>query len=223
LPTLQPGQYLLSRADRHAMRRGPAPGFTLIDLVLALSILTIMVTVLFGGFRLALRAWQQGEDRAAALQHVRSMRQMLEQALGGTCGYAGLVEQGTATPVIFFKGESERVSFVTMSPPISPPAAIAFVAVTLSIDAGTAPGLAIREKALPNFDPFETVTPSVVDPTITAIRLRYLRDAGSWEESWDAAEEHALPRAVEVTLTERINARAQESTTITVPIRANAP
>ena len=205
------------------MRRRPAPGFTLVELVLALSILAIMMTILFGGLRLGLQAWQRVEARAAVLQHARSMTQILEEALGGICGYAGLAERGTAIPVIFFKGESERVSFVTVSPPISPPAAIPFVAVTLSIDAGSAAGLAIREKALPNFDPFERVTPSVVDPTITAIRFRYLRDAGSWEDSWDAVEESALPRAVEVTLTAMIDGRARESTPITVPIRVNAP
>lgn len=216
-------EHLISRAGRRAMRRRPAPGFTLIELVLAVSILAIMITVLFGGLRIGLRAWQRGEDRAAVLEHARSMRQILEEALGGTCGYAGLAEQGAATPVILFKGEPERVSFVTVSPPISPPAPIAFVAVTLSIDAGTAPGLAIREKALPNFDPFETVTPSLVDPAITAVRFRYLRDTSSWEERWDAVEEHALPRAVEVTLTERINGRAEKFPPITVPIRVNAP
>jgi len=210
-------------ANRDAMTRRSAPGFTLIELVLALSILAIMITVLLGGLRMGLRAWQRGEDRAAVLQHGRSVTQIIEEALGGTYGYAGLVKQDAATPVILFKGYSERLSFVTVSPPISPPAAIPFVAVTLSIDSGAAPGLAIREKALPNFDPFETVAPSVVDPTITAIRFRYLRDGGSWEESWDAVEEHALPQAVEVTLTATIHGRAQESTPITVPIRVNAP
>src|SRR5437867_2079247 len=124
------------------MRRRLAAGFTLIELVLALSILAIMITVLFGGLRMGLRAWQRGEDRAAILQRARSMAQLIEEALGGTYGYAGLVEQGAATPVIFFKGQSERLSFVTVSPPVSPPAAIPFVAVTLSIDAGAAPGLA---------------------------------------------------------------------------------
>jgi prepilin-type N-terminal cleavage/methylation domain-containing protein len=205
------------------MGRRPAPGFTLVELVMALSILAIMVTILFGGLRMGLRAWQRIEARAAVLQHARSMTQILEEALGGTYGYAGLAERGTAIPVIFFKGESDRVSFVTVSPPISPTAAIPFVAVTLSVDAGATPGLAIREKALPKFDPFERVTPSVVDPTTTAIRFRYLRDAGSWETRWDAVTESALPRAVEVTLTAMIDGRAQESAPITVPIRVTAP
>jgi general secretion pathway protein J len=204
------------------MRRRSSSGLTLIELILALSVVAIMMTILFGGLRMGLRAWQRAEQRAAALQHARGMTQVLEESLGGIHGYVGLAEQG-AMPIIFFKGEPHRVSFVTASPPISPPSAIPFVAVTLSIDSGTAPGLAIREKALPNFEPFETVPPSVVDPTITAIRFRYLRDPDSWEESWDAVDESALPRAVEVTITAMIDGRAQDSAPIVVPIWVNAP
>jgi general secretion pathway protein J len=204
------------------MRRRSSSGFTLIELILALSIVAIMITILFGGLRIGLRTWQRTEQRAAALQRARGMTQVLEEALGGIHGYVGLAEQG-AIPIIFFKGESQRVSFVTVSPPISPPSAIPFVAVTLSIDTGSAPGLAIREKALPNFEPFETVPPSVVDSSITAIRFRYLRGADSWEESWDAVEESALPRAVEVTITAMIDGQAQDSAPIVVPIRVNAP
>ena len=121
-----------------------------------------------------------------------------------------------------FQGGADRLSFVTVSPPISLPAPIPFVAVTLSMDAGNAPGLAIREKALPNFNPFEAVAPSAVDPTITAIRFRYLRDEGEWEETWDGPVERIVPRAVEVTLTAMTNGRVQQAPPITVPIRVNS-
>jgi len=105
-----------------------------------------------------------------------------------------------------------------------PPTPIPFVAVTLSIDAGNAPGLAIREKALPNFDPFEAVTPSVVDPTIASVRFRYMRSDGGWEEVWDSAEEHTLPQAIEVTLTPAVDERVEPPKPIIlmVPIRVNA-
>ena len=52
-------------ATAHPMRRRAPSGFTLIELVLALSIVAIMVTMLFSGLRVGLRAWQSGEDRAA--------------------------------------------------------------------------------------------------------------------------------------------------------------
>jgi len=204
------------------MSRRRERGFTLIELVLALSILAVMLAVLFGSLRVGLRAWQRGEERAETLQHARSMTQILEQALGGAYAFQGVVDQNSQ-PQIIFKGAADRLSFVTVSPPMPFPVPIAFTSVTLLMEAGTSPGLAIREKALPNFQPFEEVAPSLVDPSITAIRFRYLRDEGSWEEAWDAGEDRGLPRAVEETLTAMINGRVREQSPMTVPIRVTTP
>jgi general secretion pathway protein J len=206
------------------MRRGTERGFTLLELVLALSIVAVMLTILFGGLRVGLRAWQRGEERAEVLEHARSMAQIIEQTLSGAYAFQGQIDQNTQAQILF-QGGAEKVSLVTLSPPLPLPAPVAFTAVTLSMETGVAFGLAIREKALPNFDPFESVTPSVVDPTITGIRFRYLRDpdGGSWEDTWDGAEERILPRAVEVTLTTMINGRVQEQSPITVPVRVTTP
>ena len=206
------------------MRRRAERGFTLLELVLALSIVAVMLTILFGGLRVGLRAWQRGEERAETLEHARSMNQLIEQTLAGTYPFQGRIDQSTQARVLF-QGEAEKASFVTMSPPLPLPAAVAFTAVTLSMEAGASFGLAIREKALPNFDPFETVRPSLVDPTVTGIRFRYLRDpdGGTWEDTWDGVHERGLPRAVEVTLTTMINGRVQEQAPITVPVRVTTP
>jgi general secretion pathway protein J len=206
------------------MSRPAERGFTLIELVLALSIVALMMTILFGGLRVGLRAWQRGEERAETLEHARSMTQLLEHALAGAYPFQGQVDQNSQVQVLF-QGEADKVTFVTTSPPIPFSSPLAFTAITLSMEAGAAPGLAIREKALPNFDPFEAVAPSLIDPSITAVRFRYLRDpdGGSWEETWDGADERAVPRAIEVTLTAVINGGLQEQAPITVPIRVTAP
>jgi general secretion pathway protein J len=199
-------------------------GFTLIELVLALSILALMITVLFGGLRVGIRAWQRGEERANTLEHARSMSQLLEQTLAGAYPFQGQTEQ-IGQPQTLFQGEAGKLSFVTVSSPVPAAIPIAFSAITLSIDGGSAPGLAIRAKVLPNFDPFEAVAPGILDPSITAIRFRYLRDpdGGAWEDTWDGAEERALPRAIEVTLTAMINGQTQEERPITIPIRMTSP
>ena len=207
------------------MRRRAEQGFTLLELVLALSIVAVMLTILFGGLRVGLRAWQRGEERAEALEHARSLGQVIEQTLAGVYAFQGRIDTNTQARILF-EGEAEKVSLVTVSPPLALPGAIAFTAVTLSVDAGASFGLAIREKALPNFDPFETVKPSVVDPTVAGIRFRYLRDTdggSSWEDTWDGVKERGLPRAVEVTLTTMINGLPSEQAPITVPVRVTTP
>ena len=206
------------------MSRPRERGFTLIELVLALTIVALMLTVLFSSLRVGLRAWQRGEERAEALEYSRSMTQLVELALGAAYPFQGRMDKNEPLQILF-KGEEDKVSFVTLSPPFPRSAPVAFTAVTLAMRTGPDPGLAIREKVLPNFDPFEQLPPDIVDPTVLGIAFRYLRDPDSdtWEKTWNGAEERALPRAIEVTLTVQLNGRAEERPPLTVPIRVTAP
>jgi general secretion pathway protein J len=197
-------------------------GFTLLELLLALSIVAAMLAIVFGGLRVGIRAWQRGEETTEALQHSRSISALLGQSLAGTHPYLGPAPAGAQADLLF-QGEADRLSFVTITPPFGLGAPIAFTAVTLSIDEGDRPGFAIREKALPNDDPFELGTPVVVDPTVTAIRFRYLRDTeGSWEETWDGSAERALPRAVEVTITISGAGGAVEQPPVTMSLKVRS-
>jgi general secretion pathway protein J len=206
------------RIDRHAAR-----GFTLIELVLALSILAIMITMMFGGLRVGLRAWQRGEAHAEALEHARGVTQLLKQTLDGIYPWHGKTEQ-LGPLQLLFKGEAERLSFVTVSPPLPFAAPIAFTAVTLSMSADSTPGLAIREKALPSYNPFEEVAPDLVVPSATAIHFSYLRASdGEWVETWDVGQERTLTQAVKVTLTTAVDGRVQEVPSITVQVRVTTP
>jgi general secretion pathway protein J len=205
------------------MTRNAQRGFTLIELVLALSIVAAMLAIVFGGLRVAIRAWQSGEQRTEALQHARSLAALLAQSIGGTTPYLGTPLAG-AQPEVQFVGEPTRMAFVTVAPPYPLPAPIAFTAVTFGVDEGERPGFAIREKALPSDEPFEQLEPIVVDPSLVAVRFRYLRQAdGTWEEQWDGIEERAVPSAVEVTLTALVQGLMVEQPPIVVPIGVTAP
>ena len=48
-------------------------GFTLLELLLALAIVGALVVIAFGGVRIALASWRQGEERAEAYQHLRGV------------------------------------------------------------------------------------------------------------------------------------------------------
>src|SRR5262249_18524752 len=80
-------------------------GFTLVELVLALSIVALMLVILFSGLRVTIRAWQRGEERANALEHARSMAQLVQQTLAGAYPFQGPMDESSAAQVVF-KGEA---------------------------------------------------------------------------------------------------------------------
>jgi prepilin-type N-terminal cleavage/methylation domain-containing protein len=193
------------------MRTGAA-GFTLIEVVIALTLVAALLAITFSGLRVGLAAWRQGDIRAEHLQRVRSLNQLLVRAVGGAHPYRGDAAGPDPAPPAF-QGERDRLVFVTARPPVPLAAPIAFTAVSLSLEDT---GLTVREAALPSRDPFGGLVPVLADPGVTALQFRYLRgEDRTWAERWDASAEQALPAAVEITLTDQ--------PPLVVPIRVVAP
>ena len=195
-----------------------ARGFTLIEMLLALSIGAALLVAMFGGVRVGLAAWSRGEARAMALEHDRTLAQVLGRAVAGTYPYRGAPVVGAPVRVIF-EGQPDRFTFVTLAPSIPAPVPIAFTAVSLSRDEQ---GLAVRQLPLPNLEPLDRVAPVLVDPTVIAVRFRYLGE-GDWKDRWDMTKEDSLPRAVEIVLTTAVGNRAVEQPPLLVPIRTFTP
>ena len=194
------------------MRRGAADGFTLIEVVIALTLVAALLAVTFGGLRVGLAAWRQGDARAERLQRVRSLNQLLVRAVGGAHPYR-VDAAGPEPAPPAFQGERDRLAFVTARPPVPLPAPIAFTAVSLALEPT---GLTIREAALPSRDLFGALAPVLADPEVVAVQFRYLRgEDRTWAERWDGASEQALPAAIEITLTDQAP--------VVVPIRVTAP
>jgi len=194
-------------------------GFTLLEVVLALSIAAAMLVITFGGLRVGLAAWQRGAHRAADLDHTRSLALLLERALEGAFPYRIDPDDGQG-PRILFEGKPDRLTLVTASPPFPDAASIAFTVVSLSGEAG---GLTVRQQPLPNRLELESLDPVLVDAETTGVQFRYLGEkSGSWQDRWDVAKEKTLPRAVEITLVTGTGGRLAPQA-LTVSIRATVP
>jgi len=194
-------------------------GFTLVEILLALSIGAALLVIMFGGIRAGLDAWGRGEARAIALEHGRSLAQVLGQAVTGTYPYRGTLIKDTAVGIIF-DGQPDRLTFVTVSPPIANPIPIAFTAVTVSRDDQ---GLAMRQLVLPNFERLDRVAPVLVDSSVIGVRFRYLGNNEAWKDRWDMSKEDSLPRAVEILLVAADGSRRVEQPPIVVPVRVLTP
>ena len=197
-------------------------GFTLLELLIALAIVAALLAITFGGLRVGLAAWRQGEDRAEAHQHVRGVALSLARVVAGAHPYTASRGE-TPDPEILFRGESQRLEFVTQSPPGAFPAPIAFAAVVIELQTGDKPGLVVRQRAMPNREPFEQMTTVLEDPGVTSLALAYLDDTGGWHETWDAQENSLLPRAVRLTVEVTGDRRSESPPPMTIPLRVRAP
>lgn len=194
-------------------------GFTLVEVVIALTIVATLLVVAFAGLRVGLASWQRGEERSQALERSRSVNQVVTRVLAGAYPYQAAAS-GREPARLLFEGEPDRVAFATAVPPFPGAEAIAFTAVTLGLSAAPGPGLALTQKALPNDKPFDpTLAPVFVDGSVSRIRFRYLREAsGEWTDRWDAAVEKSLPRSIEVTLTILHTGRSVEQAPLIVSV-----
>jgi general secretion pathway protein J len=199
--------------------RDSGRGFTLLEVLLALSIVAAMLVIVFGGLRIGLAAWQRGEERTAKLDHTRSLAVLLERALDGAFPYR-IAAEGEQEARALFEGLPDRLTFVTLSPPFPTGAPAAFTAVSLSADAT---GLALRQQILPNPVLPDRLRPLLVDARTRGLRFRYLgREPEAWQDTWDAVRDEGLPRAVEITLVAGAGPRGVPQT-LTLPIRTAAP
>ena len=174
-------------------------GFTLVELIIALAIVGSLLLVAFAGLRVAVGAWSRGDAHTEAQQHTRSLSVTLARSLGAAYAYRGPRRQGE-TPALLFRGDAERIEFVTPASPFPAPIPVAFTAVVIEL--GSIEGraaLVVRQRILPNHGPFNETPVVFEDPLVTSVVLSYLGDNG-WQTEWDAEAEGTLPRAVKLAL-----------------------
>jgi general secretion pathway protein J len=202
--------------------RHHARGFTLLELLIALAIVAALLAIAFGGLRVALAAWTQGEDRADAHQHLRGVAAVLARAVGSAYPYRAPAGQ-SPEPVLLFQGTEQRLQLVTQAAPFPAAIPVAFSAVAISLETiEEGPALIVRQRVMPNRDPFTEAPVLLRDTGINRVEFRYLNATGTWQETWDGETENGLPRAVRITLATP-GGRGETALALTLTLRAGAP
>jgi general secretion pathway protein J len=205
---------------RGSGRRPPAPGgergFTLLEVLLAVTLLAVVAVVLAAGLRVAVRAWDAGERQAAAQQEVRVVVELVSEALASALPYRGRLGGGLDR-VVLFEGEPDEVRFVTSAPPLALEASPApFHAVTLARTSSDE--LRVEEKLVPAEEPFRDGEAVVLTKAATGLRFQYRDGEGLWTDRWDGRSAGGLPTAVRVELTLRAGRRTPVIPPVVVPI-----
>ena len=191
---------------RLAKRRGRS-AFTLIEILIALSIFALIITGIYTSWTAIHRATRIGLEASADAQRKRVAMRALEQSLGSVKYF--LANETNYTFIAEGRGDSTFLSFVSHLPETFPRSALfeyqPMRRVNFSVEPGTngLGRLVLRQQPFlyeANIDDLEN--PLVLANDVVAFNVEFLPDgAEEWEEEWLYTNE--LPVMAHVTLSFR--------------------
>lgn len=92
----------------------PSAGFTLLELLIAITLLGLLMAALFGGLRLGARAWERGEERLDESGRLQVVQNFLRDRLAAA--YPLSADDQDGRPRLAFEGTDEALRFVTLMP-----------------------------------------------------------------------------------------------------------
>ncbi len=180
-------------------------GFTLVELLIAITLSIVIFIILLAAMRLGYKSQEAGTARSEQAQKVRIICDRVAWLLRGTYPfYLNKLDQQK----LFFEGKSDQAGFVTSSVDAygSGPedqGGLKWVSIYTDKD-----GIKIREKVYFLEDVFDDSGGKVylLDPDVNTIAFEYLdipegEKQGSWVSEWDPDDKETLPAAVKVQMT----------------------
>ncbi len=176
-------------------------GFTLLELLIAISILCLIMGIIYGVMYSSSRAWDAGEARAESNQRLRLVLNQLAEEIRSAYSIK-MIGETPDDKYLAFWGEPDRIRFVTVTAGLmSEPLENKLRALSYYVDGDE--GLAMKETAL-NYDDFfsqlDTQEAIVLNPEIAGIDFRYyyvpeeeengelVPQEGIWSTEWDPTD-----------------------------------
>lgn len=173
-------------------RRG-ARGFTLLETVIALTLLAVMLAMLFAGLRMGIRAWDAGSGRGDRADQALLTWSFVRKEL--TAAFPWRFKDPLAVKLAF-RGERERLRIVSMRPAEIGGGGLAFVSFEFEPPRGTSePGRLVMRRAFAaaghtDFSAVETAEKFTILEGVSTVRFEYFgaeNDATSpaWSDRWE--------------------------------------
>jgi len=190
------------RTKPQARRELAAAGFTLIEVVLAITIFAIMGGVLYGAFSLGHTAVEKSEKNFDRNQKTRSMGDLLATYIRSGYPYRESIQEQT----IYFEGERENLTFVSAYSHAMGGRGMAKISIDKSDGANGGALVRLAESAPVRLggeggEGGQRHSLAILEG-VRDFQLAYLDAEGdkeNWEERWDGKERRRLPRAVRMT------------------------
>ena len=180
------------------LSKKPQHGFTLIEVLLALALTALLLTLLSTGMYVVARDWNDNTERLDTKLDESLAILQIERALIAAFPHS-FNSTETLLREVYFDGEDDRLRWVSTVSPQRLPGLTAW-----SIDG--APGEGIGVQTAPAFSDDPTARLDNVEPRIILpgydLEISYLREPNAltreWTDEWLGSEQGALPLAVHI-------------------------
>lgn len=189
------------------MRNRALSGFTLLEMLVSITIFSLVIAVLYSGYRLGIRSWESGERTHAAVSELRLAGSFIRRHAAQAFPLA--ISKDNAWR-LWFEGEPGRLVFVTAMPAYLGQGGM--YEMTLNVDEQTDGATLMVSRRLLHPD-VETGTPGVEDQArplvedLESAQFAYFgasEDGGeeSWQASWGGRQR--LPHLVRLRLRSKV-------------------
>jgi prepilin-type N-terminal cleavage/methylation domain-containing protein len=208
------------------------PGFTLLEVLIAVTLVAAMAVGLWALFRISIRSWSRGTEFIDANQRHRTILDLVRKQMASTfpllTGYD--MQQGTA-PYLIFSGNESGLSFISLnSLRFQESPGLTFVSYEIERDeagdyalveketryTGQVPdqeALAGLSKGIPIFENLSSCLFEYYDPGTG-------NGTPQWVREWDGQQSGQLPVAVSITMLSRDSRGNSLNRHMIVPIQA---
>jgi general secretion pathway protein J len=213
-----------------------AAGFTLLELIITFTILSLMLVMIFGTMQLGSSSYERGEASAERYQRMRIVFKLLSQQLKSAYPYKVKAQKAEAD-YIACQGEGDSLRFVSaFSLQARRPEGLVYVIYRVVEKGSAGKTLKVYEKRVLNKDFMEDTpdddkfTPLLED--LSDFKFEYFEAAededkegegGEWIEAWDGKEKKELPREVRMTAQWKEKKGKKGETEISLPALVSIP
>ena len=202
-------------------------GFTLLELMISLTIVGLILVIVFGSLRIGVRAWEKGEKDVEMRQRERIVLDLVKRQIASI--FVRVVKDKDVRP-FFLKGDGESMEFISRIPMVpGNRAGLVYVKYVVGAGDGGKKRLMFSEK---NTYIIEKVMEDQAEdeffeliPGAENIEFEYLRgpsedeEESVWQETWDPDSDKGVPVAVKIIFQD---SKDEDPIHVIAPIKSDA-